>query len=276
MRRRRVLLAAGSILLAGCSDGGSEATPTATATETPTATATATPTETDTPTETETPTETATETPSDEQRARTALQDARASLVEAYDAYLEQGDTFAETLLDVDPTAEFDAAPVQQHCQAAIDTVDEARDLASDDQRSQMDFLTNSANWLADIAGLQERFAILSEAVREARDVVGDVRLGGLDHPDGILGPQLCRRRSSVCLFETLVVLAAVLAGKRAVLIVPDLVERFVGLGAALAPIADALASVVILALGDDHLLDGDRVEFLEGDAHHRTSTTST
>jgi hypothetical protein len=72
MERRRVLTACGTVLagmLAGCSGGGGEATPTgtaeSTATETPTATATATETATETaePTATETATPTATPGP---------------------------------------------------------------------------------------------------------------------------------------------------------------------------------------------------------------------
>lgn len=177
MNRRTFLSLAGSVLIAGCSDGGDGTpTPTPSPTPTPTPEPTATPTETETPTPTETPTETQTETPETptaEERAADALQEARTTVRRAVEVYIGQGDA-AETIVDVGPaTMDFDAGPIEDRCQSALDLLDEADENATDEQATAIRRLRSSVTWLSQITAIQ---AALSDVVGHIDDAGGAAR----------------------------------------------------------------------------------------------------
>jgi|GEM_PF-2005760 len=180
MYRRRYLVAAGSaLLLAGCSDGEAEETPTETNTPTETSTPTATATESletedDVEIETETETDTETETPSDAELAQNHLQESRALVSQAHEAYLDQGPT-AETLVDVGPgTMNFRASPVVELCNQAEDALDEAADVGVEDLETQIGYLRTSIQWLAFVAELQERLSVVASEFDAAAEAAGE------------------------------------------------------------------------------------------------------
>lgn len=175
MNRRTFLSLSGAVLIAGCSDGG-DGTPTPTPSPTPTPEPTATPTETETATPTETPTETQTETPETptaEERAAAALQEARTTVRRAVEVYIGQGDA-AETIVDVGPaTMDFDAGPIEDRCQSALDRLDEAAEDATDEQATAIRRLRSSVTWLSQITAIQ---AAISDVVGHIDDAGGAAR----------------------------------------------------------------------------------------------------
>lgn len=158
MQRRRYLALAGVALLGGCTSGDGASTPTSTPEPAPTETdtPTATPTPTETATETETVTETETETPTDSERLADHVADARDAVKDAHDEYVAQAE-YAETLVDVGPeTTGFDAAPVTGPCETALDSLDEASDYTTEENRTTVLYLDTSTKWLRDTAEHQE------------------------------------------------------------------------------------------------------------------------
>jgi hypothetical protein len=167
MRRRRYLIAAGTVLFAGCSGGDSEEqpTPTSTATERPTATATET--------ETDTPTETETETPSGEEQAAAAIDDARSNLSRAHAIYLSAG-TNAETILDITPDVTgIDVERIRDECDSALSALETASETATDDQEATIRNLEDAVNWLSGAAEVQRAMGDVVARLSEVESRAG-------------------------------------------------------------------------------------------------------
>lgn len=174
MDRRRYLAATAAALIAGCNGLGGD--PNA-QTDTPTPSPTATDTETDQPADTATPTATETETPTPdaEERARSALEEARRRVGRAHAAYLDQADD-ASTLAEVSAaTTGFDATPVAEEIEQAHTSLDAASEDASEEQDDQIEALRTSATWLLAVAEFQAATSTVVEHLERVADLVEDV-----------------------------------------------------------------------------------------------------
>ncbi len=175
MQRRRYLVLASTVLLAGCQSDGDEVSPTATPTEadTDTATATETPTETATATETETETETATETQA-EPTSWGALGEARSDTVRAHELYLEQGGD-ATSILEIGPeTSGFDDEPIREALSDSFAHLEQAATDDDDDLQQAIEELRTANRWLRAAARMQAGMSRTTDEVAAAGTAAED------------------------------------------------------------------------------------------------------
>lgn len=168
MYRRRYLVLAGTVLVAGCQSEADEPDPTETATPTATPTPTETETQTETETEESTETETEPETPSPAERAAAAIEDARGALRRAHTVYLSAaGD--ADTILDVGPqTTGLDADRIDSECEEGLGHLDRARETATSDQEHTISLLRTATQWMRMATEMQALMAEVVENVQAA------------------------------------------------------------------------------------------------------------
>jgi len=175
MHRRRYLVLAGAVLVAGCpsSDDG-DGTPTEPSTEPPTETETpttrtqTTTTETPTTTDTESATETTTETPEGPQNPAQALRHASDGIATALDRYVAQGDE-ATSITAVGPaTIGFEAAPIHAALDDAVAPLDMVDQSGREEQQRDADELRTASQWVRVAATMQ---AGMSRTVRRVERV---------------------------------------------------------------------------------------------------------
>lgn len=175
MNRRRYLAAVvGAASIAGCSQGGSE--PTATASSTPTETAsptsTASPTETSTATETETPTATDEPTPSPAELTQESLEEARTALNDALEEYAAAAGTANVLITDVTPSTGFSTSLIQDPMDRARTAIDEAANTATAEQEPTVEKLQGIRLWIVEIATAQELASFTDSTVGSLEDGV--------------------------------------------------------------------------------------------------------